>query len=66
MQSPAPGCTAAAMYAWRSGVASDNMSFCVDYGEAVYSFCVNVPVHSMIAYSVTGLRDGDAPIGKTV
>jgi hypothetical protein len=54
------------MYAWRSGVASDNMSFCVDYGEAVYSFCVNVPVHSMIAYSVTGLRDGDAQIGKTV
>ena len=50
--------------------ASDTMLFCVDCGEAFHSFCVNAPIHSMEASSVSGWRcpnckiceiSGDAP-----
>lgn len=39
-----------------SSGAADTMIFCVDCGEAFHSFCANVPIHSMDAYSVAGWR----------
>lgn len=53
--------------------ASDTMIFCVDCGEAFHSFCANVPIHSMDAYSVAGWRcpnckvceiSGDVPMDE--
>ena len=39
-----------------SSGAADTFLFCVDCGEAFHSFCVDAPVHSMDASSVSGWR----------